>query len=241
MIIYPAIDLRQGQVVRLREGNLDALTHFSSDPVETARRWIDQGAEWLHMVNLDGAFGEQSINLAVLSEVARLGIPVQFGGGIRSAEAVKQAFESGASRIVIGTAAIEQPDLVIEALRIGDAEQVAIGLDAKNGKVATRGWQHMTDKTPAELGHEMAALGIKHALFTDVSKDGRLEGSAVQDTIALAEATGLQIIASGGITAESEIAALASSGIVAGAVIGMALYEGRLSLKSALKAAQGMV
>ncbi len=240
MIIYPAIDLRQGQVVRLREGNLDALTHFSSDPVETARRWIDQGAAWLHVVNLDGAFGEQSVNLTVLKKITRLGVPVQFGGGIRTSGAIQQAFDYGATRIVIGTAAIEQPDLVITALQIADVERVAIGLDAKNGMVATRGWQQVSEKTPVELGLEMAKLGIKHALFTDVSKDGRLEGSSVQDTIALAETTSLQVIASGGITRETEIVELASSGKVAGAVIGMALYEGRLSLEAALESAKGM-
>lgn len=240
MIIYPAIDLRQGQVVRLREGDLNALTHFSSNPVETAVQWIEQGAEWLHVVNLDGAFGEQSVNVTVLKSIAALGIPVQFGGGIRSVEAVQQAFDSGASRIVIGTAAIEQPDLVMAALKIADAERVAIGLDTKNGKVATRGWKNITDKTPAQLGHEMAALGVKHALFTDVSKDGKLEGSSVQETIMLAETTDLCVIASGGITSEAEITILEASGKVAGAVIGMALYKGQLSLKAALKAAKGM-
>ena len=240
MIIYPAVDLKQGEVVRLREGNLNAISYFSSDPVETARRWIDQGAEWLHVVNLDGAFGEQSANLTVLKNIAQLGIPVQFGGGIRSIGAAQQAFQHGAARVVIGTAAIEQPDLVIELLRLSGAEGVTVGLDARDGKVATRGWQKLTDKTPAELGREMAALGVKHALFTDVSKDGRLEGSAVQDTITLSEATGLSVIASGGITTGAEILELAISGKVAGAVIGMALYEGRISLEAALKSAKGI-
>lgn len=239
MILYPAIDLRQGQVVRLREGDPARQTVFSSDPVATARRWLDQGAQWLHVVNLDGAFGETSVNLQVLERLAALGAPVQFGGGIRSLSALQAALAAGARRVVIGTAAVEQPELLSEALEHAGSEGVAVALDARDGQIATRGWQHATQATPESLGREMASRGVRHALFTDISRDGLLAGANHQATIALASQTGLQVIASGGIASLEEIRLLAASGQVAGAVVGMALYEGRLTLSDALTAAQG--
>lgn len=239
MILYPAIDLRQGQVVRLREGDPARQTIFSANPAAAAQRWLDQGAQWLHVVNLDGAFGESSINLHVLERIAALGAPVQFGGGIRSISALQAALAAGARRVVIGTAAVEQPELLSEALAIAGVDGVAVALDAKDGRIATRGWQHATDATPESLGTEMVARGVRHALFTDIRRDGLLSGANHEATIALAQHTGLHVIASGGISSIPEIRMLAESGSVAGAVIGMALYEGRLTLPEALAAAQG--
>ena len=239
MIIYPAIDVRGGKVVRLREGDPDRQITFSDDPVSIARMWIDEGAQWIHMVNLDGAFAQTNSFGTLLKQVAPLGASIQTGGGMRTADDIAQAFDAGASRIVIGTMAIEQPDLTLQLVQQYGADRICIGLDARAGKVTTRGWQHLSDYTPADLGKYMAAHGVVHALYTDVSRDGGLGGSNVDGTIALAQETGLQVIASGGVSTVEEIEKLARSGVVAGAIIGMALYEGRLTLKQALAAAEG--
>lgn len=239
MIIYPSIDVRGGKVVRLREGDPNRQTTFSDDPIATAQRWIDDGARWIHMVNLDGAFAQANDNGSILERVAQLGIPVQFGGGLRSLDDITRALESGASRVILGTAAVEQPELVTQAVERWGTERIGVALDARNGKVATRGWQHVTDLTPTELGRQMANYGVQHALYTDVSRDGGLSGVNLEATISLGRDTGLQVIASGGVTTTDEIRQLARSGVVAGAVIGMALYEGRLTLKQALEAAEG--
>lgn len=238
MIIYPAIDLRGGQVVRLKEGRTDQQTVFSSDPVATAARWIASGAEWLHVVNLDGAFADASDNLSVMSRIADLGIPVQFGGGLRSPEDIEKALQLGASRVVIGTAAVSNPQMVADAVTRFGPEAISVALDARNGKVATHGWQTLSDLTPSSLGKQMADVGVRHALFTDVSRDGGLSGSDVEATDALGRETGLQVIASGGVAGLEEIRAIARREHIAGAIIGMALYTGRLTLEDALKAAK---
>jgi phosphoribosylformimino-5-aminoimidazole carboxamide ribotide isomerase len=239
MIIYPSIDLRGGKVVRLKEGDPNRQTVFSDNPVETAQNWIEQGASWLHMVNLDGAFAEANDNLAILEQVARLGLPVQFGGGLRSIDDLARALEAGVSRVVIGTAAVQQPELVDEAVARWGAERICVGLDARDGKVATHGWQQQTDWTPVAFGRQMAARGAKHALYTDVNRDGGLVGVNFEGTVNLARETGLQVIASGGVSSLDDIRALAESGLVAGAIIGMALYEGRIQLRDALALAEG--
>lgn len=238
MIIFPAIDLRGGKVVRLREGDPDRQTTFSDDPLATAQRWLDQGAEWLHVVNLDGAFEMANDNGAILEKIAVLGAKVQFGGGLRTLAALAQAVERGAARVVIGTAAIEQPEIVPEAVARFGTEAVCIALDARDGKIATHGWQRATDLTPLEYGRQIAAQGVIYALYTDVQRDGSLIGANVHDTIALGRDTGLNVIASGGVTRADEIYQLARSRVVAGAVIGMALYEGKIMLSEALLAAQ---
>jgi phosphoribosylformimino-5-aminoimidazole carboxamide ribotide isomerase len=238
MIIYPAIDLRGGKVVRLKEGRPDQQTIFSDDPLETARQWQEAGAEWLHMVNLDGAFAEANDNSTILEKAAALGIKIQFGGGLRSLNDMAQALDQGAARIVIGTAAVKEPEIVAEAVRRFGVDAVCVALDAKDGKIATHGWQETTELTPIELGRQLAEGGLRHALYTDVRRDGSLIGANIQDTIALARGTGLQVIASGGVTSIAEIQQMARSKVVAGAVIGMALYEGKLTLSEALIAAR---
>jgi phosphoribosylformimino-5-aminoimidazole carboxamide ribotide isomerase len=241
MIIYPSLDVRGGQIVRLREGDPNRQTIFSDNPLETTRRWIGAGATWLHMVNLDGAFSADNDAVSLLRQVATLsamsGVRVQFGGGLRRAADIERAIASGAARVVLGTVALTDPGLVTDSIARYGADRIAVALDARDGKIATHGWMNVSDVTPIELGSAMAARGVIHALYTDVSRDGGLSGANIDGTIDLARATGLQIIASGGVTTTAEIQTLKQSRVVAGAVIGMALYEGKLTLADALAAA----
>ena len=238
MIIYPAIDLHDGKVVRLREGDLTQKTVFSNDPVATAQSWIDQGAGWIHMVNLDGAFDAANQNIRVLEAVAKLGVQVQFGGGLRDSNALESALDSGASRVVLGTLAVTQPAKVVESIDRFGTETICVALDAKDGKVTTHGWTELSTQSPVEFGSWLFANGVRHALYTDVKRDGMLVGANIDDTVALARKTGLQVIASGGVSSVEEIEQLASSGVVAGAIIGMALYRRNISLGDALRAAK---
>ena len=238
VIIYPAIDLRGGSVVRLREGDPQQQVTFHADPLAIARRWLEKGADWLHVVNLDGAFAKSNDNLTVLAGIATTGAKIQFGGGLRSLEQMQRAVDCGASRIVLGTVAVKEPDLIGEAIQRFGAERVCVALDARDGKIATHGWQQVSESSPAELGSAMAQQGLRHALFTDISRDGRLSGVNVSATVRLASDTGLQVIASGGVSKLEEIEALQASGQVAGAVIGMALYRDEISLADALTAAR---
>lgn len=238
MIIYPAIDLRGGSVVRLREGDPQQQVTFHADPLAAARRWLEEGADWLHVVNLDGAFAESNDNLTVLEGIAATGAKVQFGGGLRSLEQMQRAIHCGASRIVLGTVAVMAPELVGQAIQKFGVEAVCVALDARDGRIATHGWRQVNDSSPAELGAAMAQQGLRHALFTDISRDGRLSGVNVSATVRLARDTGLQVIASGGVSKLEEIEALQASGLVAGAVIGMALYRDEISLADALTAAR---
>ena len=239
MLIYPAIDLLEGRVVRLREGDPGQRSVFSDDPVATARDWIDRGAEWLHMVSLDGAFGAANQNVAILEQVARLDVKVQFTGGLRDMAALQSAKDAGASRLVIGTMAVRDPAAAGEAIGRFGAESVAVALDAKDGKVATHGWTELSQQTPVQLGQRLGELGAVHALYTDISRDGGMDGVNIADTVALAQATGLQVIASGGVSTLADITELARSGAVAGAIIGMALYRKTFTLEAALSAAAG--
>lgn len=239
MIIYPAIDLRGGKVVRLKEGDPTRQTIFSDDPVATAQRWRDEGAEWLHLVNLDGALSAAASPLSTARTIAECGLYVQMGGGLRTREAVAAALDAGVARAVLGTSAIEHPALVEECVAAFGPDAICIALDARDGRIATHGWTEVTAQTPAAFGARLAQVGVRHALFTDVARDGLLAGAAVSTTIALAQETGLSVIASGGVQSADEIRTLTASGVVGGAVIGMALYTGQLSLPDALAAARG--
>lgn len=239
MIIYPALDLRGGAVVRLREGDPQRQITFNRDPLAAARAWVDQGARWLHVVNLDGAFSEANENLRVLEQLGQLDVPLQFGGGLRTLDQMQRAIACGASRIILGTVAIQEPQLVVAAVKRFGAESVCVALDARAGHITTHGWQQATDTTPTQLGVAMARVGVRHALFTDVSRDGLLSGVNIEATVQLARDTDLQVIASGGVSSLAEIEALRVSKVVAGAVIGMALYRGQIALGDALSAAQG--
>ncbi len=247
MIIYPAIDLRQGRCVRLQQGRKDKETVYGEDPVLAAQRWAEEGAEWLHVVNLDGAFqdgghaGGEGLppNLQALQAIAAaVPLPIQFGGGLRRWADIERVFELGAMRVILGTAALENPKLLAQALARYGAERVAVGLDARDGWVVTHGWEKTSTLRAWELGLRMREMGVVRAVHTDVARDGMLSGVNVAASVDLARRTGLRVIASGGIAALEEIRQLrqhARDGIE-GAIIGRALYTGDIRLAEAIQA-----
>ena len=244
MIVYPAIDMRGGRCVRLRQGDFAAETVFADDPADAARRWVDEGAAWLHVVNLDGALGEvgaDSPNLAALERILRVvPAPVQFGGGVRSLGDVARLLGLGVARVILGTVAVRQPEVVAEAVAQHGAEHVAVGIDARDGRVTVQGWTEAAETTAPELAARMAALGVRHAIYTDVGRDGMLVGVNVEGTVGLARASGLQVIASGGVASLDDVRALKAredEGI-AGVIIGMALYREAIRLPEALAVAR---
>jgi phosphoribosylformimino-5-aminoimidazole carboxamide ribotide isomerase len=233
--IYPAIDLRGGKVVRLKEGDPARMTSYSDDPAETARKWLGMGAQWLHVVNLDGAFGEgDNANRAALESILKLGARVQFGGGVRSMEAVADILKLGVSRAILGTIAIEQPAMVADALTRFGAEQIAVGIDARDGLVRTRGWKDNSGVSAIDLALQMRTVGLGTVIFTDVSRDGLGSGLNIPSTRELAERSGLDVIASGGVHTIDDVWAAKDAGL-AGCIIGRALYDGTVDLKEALR------
>jgi phosphoribosylformimino-5-aminoimidazole carboxamide ribotide isomerase len=235
MIIYPAIDLRGGKVVRLKEGDPARLTVYSDDPAETARRWLEAGAQWLHVVNLDGAFGEsEDVNLSALESILKLGARVQFGGGMRSLESIEAALSLGVSRVILGTIAIEQPEIVRDALTRFGAEKIAVGIDARDGLVRTRGWKDDSGIPALDLARQMRTLGLVTVIFTDIRRDGLGSGLNIAATRELADVSGLDVIASGGVHTIADVKAAKDAGL-AGCIIGRALYDGTVELVSALK------
>jgi phosphoribosylformimino-5-aminoimidazole carboxamide ribotide isomerase len=238
--VYPAIDLRHGQVVRLQEGNPSRQTVFDHDPVAVARRWAESGARWLHLVNLDGAFdeaGQAAIEFdALLRMLCQVGPRIQFGGGVRSLARIETALQVGVSRVVLGTVAVEQPQLVREAVSHFGAQVLAVGVDARQGRVHTRGWQADGGLTAIELGKQMKAYGVELLVHTEIERDGLLTGVNAQASAELAQACNLSVIASGGVASLDDIRrtqAKESQGIV-GVIVGRALYQGRVSLQQAL-------
>jgi phosphoribosylformimino-5-aminoimidazole carboxamide ribotide isomerase len=240
--IYPAIDLRNGRVVRLQHGDPNQQTTFSDNPVAVAQKWLAAGATWLHVVNLDGAFDEAgTANWQILPQLTQLRAKVQFGGGVRSLEDVARVLEVGVERVVLGTMAIEQPEMVAEAIVQFGAARIAVGIDARDGVVKTRGWVKDTAVSPIELGTQMKAIGVQTVIYTDISRDGVLAGVNVAKTAELAQATGLHVIASGGVASLQDIEqtlAVADKGVV-GVITGRALYDGRLDLAQAIRKVQG--
>ncbi|MBC7234216.1 MAG: 1-(5-phosphoribosyl)-5-[(5-phosphoribosylamino)methylideneamino]imidazole-4-carboxamide isomerase [Chloroflexi bacterium] len=243
MIIYPAIDLRKGRCVRLRQGLAEEETVFADDPLEAAERWAAEGAEWLHVVNLDGALGEAgAANLAALERIlSSIALPVQFGGGVRTVDDVRRLIDLGVRRVILGTVAVRQPEVVAEALARHGEEAIAVGIDARDGRVAIHGWTDTTEIAAVDLGRRMAGLGVCHAIYTDVARDGMLSGVNVSATAALARKTGLKVIASGGVASLEDICALKAqeSAGIEGVIIGMALYRGHIALPDALRVAKG--
>ena len=240
--IYPAIDLRGGKVVRLKEGDPARMTSYSDDPAEAAQRWLAAGAQWLHVVNLDGAFGESdNANRVALESILKLDARVQFGGGMRSLESIEGALSLGVSRVVLGTIAIEQPDIVRDALTRFGAERIAVGIDARDGLVRTRGWKDNSGVPALDLALQMrtlrqaqgGALGLPTIIFTDVSRDGLGSGLNIPATRELSEKSGLDVIASGGVHTIDDVKAAKDAGL-AGCIIGRALYDGTVELEKAL-------
>jgi len=235
MILYPAIDLRGGKCVRLLQGDFDKTTVYSDNPLETAKKWEAQGAEWLHMVDLDGARQEKSNNRAVICAVAKaLSIPVQTGGGIRNMSDIEELLDNGVSRVILGTAAVKNPDFAKEAAeRYGD--KIAVGIDAKDGFAAIAGWEEVSSREAVELALEMKSYGIRHIIYTDISTDGMLSGPNYAAMTRMAEQFGAGVIASGGVGAQEHLLNLIPTG-VSGAIIGKALYTGAVDLKQAIPA-----
>ncbi len=228
MIIYPAIDLRGGKVVRLKEGDPARIKSYSDDPAGTARRWLDMGARWLHVVNLDAAFGEgDGANRAALESILKLGVPVQFGGGMRSLDAIGHALDLGVSRVVLATIAIENTHVVADALARFGSERIAVGIDARDGLVRVRGWKESSGTSATDLALQMRTLGLRTVIFTDVSRDGLGSGLNIVATRELAEVSGLDVIASGGVRTMEDVRAAQDAGLT-GVIIGRALYEGTI-------------
>ena len=236
MIIYPAMDLHAGKVVRLRQGDPAQQRVFSTDPLATAQRWLDEGAKWLHLVNLDGAFDQANDNEAALPHTARLNLKVQFAGGLRSLADIQRVLELGATRVVIGTAALEQPELIQSAIDRWGAERIAVSLDSREGYIATHGWQVQSAQRAMDWAMRFTAMGLRHILFTDIQRDGGLSGVNVHATSELARSSGAHVIASGGVRGVADIQACAAVGDIAGVIIGLALYTGRITLSEALAA-----
>lgn len=231
MKLYPAIDVLGGRAVRLLYGKRDHVTDYG-DPVDCARRWVDEGAEILHVVDLSGAFGEDDGFEKVLERIARLGVPVQSGGGLRSMAEIHRRFRAGADRVVLGTVCVEHPEVLYEAVE-KYREKIVAGIDAKEGSLAVRGWTQIADKDAFEFGCEAKALGIADAVFTDIGRDGALAGVNVAESVRMSE-TGLNIIASGGVRSIDDVRALNAQGVY-GVILGRALYTGAITMKEAIE------
>jgi phosphoribosylformimino-5-aminoimidazole carboxamide ribotide isomerase len=237
--IYPAIDLRAGKVVRLKEGDPARMTSYSDDPEETAGRWLSSGASWLHIVNLDGAFGENdSANLTALRNILRVAkrfdANVQFGGGMRSLDAIESLLALGVQRVILGTIAVENPEVVSNALGRFGADAIAVGIDARDGLVRVRGWKDGSGVSANDLALQMRTLGLRTVIFTDVSRDGLGSGLNIASTRGLADVSGLDVIASGGVHTMDDVIAALDAGL-AGVIIGRALYESTADLSEAIK------
>jgi phosphoribosylformimino-5-aminoimidazole carboxamide ribotide isomerase len=234
MIIFPAIDLRNGNAVRLIQGDYNKETVYSDSPEETAKQWESKGAEYLHIVDLDGAKTGESKNEAFIKTIAdKAAIPIQVGGGIRSIETVEKYISAGVSRTIIGTAAITNPDFLKEAIqKYGD--KIAVSIDARNGYVATEGWTKNSETKAIDLVKELEKIGLKTIVYTDILKDGMLKGPNFEELQAVNEATSMDVIASGGVSSKEDIARLKSMNIY-GAIVGKALYDGTVELENLLE------
>ena len=238
MILYPAIDLKDGQCVRVLHGVLDTATVFNTSPADQAQQWANAGFPWIHVVDLNGAVEGKAVNAdAVQAILEAVSVPVQLGGGIRNRASVERWLDLGVTRVVIGTAALEDPDFVRETAKAHPG-RVVVAVDARDGFVATKGWADVPTVSIAELGHRFEDAGVAALLFTDVGRDGLLKGCNVEATVALAAEVSIPVIASGGVAGIADIHALVGKPGIEGVITGRALYDGRLDLKTALAVAQ---
>lgn len=243
MYIFPAIDLRGGRCVRLLQGKAEAETEYFRDPAEAARLWKDGGAEWIHAVDLDGAFDGAPQNWSSIEKIVAAGVKVQMGGGMRTEDDIRRAFDSGVSRIVMGTKACESEEFVRNMVeRFG--EGIAVGIDAKKGKVAIKGWVDTTDLTAIDFAKGIAACGVKTLIYTDIDTDGMLTGPNLQAQREMLEAVpGCRVIASGGVARRGDVEALAAVGKeypnLLGVIVGKALYERKVELKDLISLVRG--
>jgi phosphoribosylformimino-5-aminoimidazole carboxamide ribotide isomerase len=236
VILYPAIDLKEGSCVRLLRGEMSAATVFNEDPAAQAKSFADAGCRWLHLVDLDGAFAGKPVNAASVEAILKaVRVPAQLGGGIRDLATIEAWLGKGIARVILGTAALTNPDLVKEGCRKFPGK-VAVGIDARGGKVAVEGWAKTSEMTALDLARRVEDAGAAAIIFTDIDRDGALAGVNVAATAALARALKTPVIASGGVAAIDDIAALKAheSDGIAGAILGRALYDGRVDLKAAL-------
>ncbi len=236
MILYPAIDLKDGQAVRLVHGDMDKATVFNDDPAAQARAFEKAGCQWLHLVDLNGAFAGTPVNAAAVEAiVAACKVPAQLGGGIRDMATIEAWLSKGLARVILGTVAVEDPDLVREAARAFPG-QVAVGIDARGGKVATKGWATETDVDATDLARSFEDAGVAAIIYTDINRDGAMGGPNIPATEALARAVSIPVIASGGVSSLGDLQALKATGAIAGAISGRALYDGAIDLGVALQA-----
>ncbi len=234
MILYPAIDLKDGNAVRLVHGDMDQTTVFNDDPAAQARLFVEAGCEWLHLVDLNGAFAGEPVNAAPVEAIlAACPVPAQLGGGIRDMKTIERWIDKGLARVILGTVAVENPDLVREAARAFPGK-VAVGLDARNGFVATRGWAEETDIQVVDLARQFEDAGISAIIYTDILRDGAMKGPNIDATAALARAVNIPVIASGGVSSMDDLTALKATGVISGAISGRALYDGAIDLAAAL-------
>ncbi|MDJ1158731.1 1-(5-phosphoribosyl)-5-[(5-phosphoribosylamino)methylideneamino]imidazole-4-carboxamide isomerase [Chelatococcus sp. SYSU_G07232] len=236
VILFPAIDLKDGRCVRLVQGDMARATVFNDDPAAQAETFAAQGFEWLHVVDLDGAFAGKPMNAAAVEAIlARLAIPVQLGGGIRDMKTVEGWLAKGVARVIIGTAAVRDPGFVREAARL-HAGRVAVGIDARDGRVAVEGWARTSEMTAEELGRRFEDAGVAAIVYTDIARDGVLKGLNIGATLRLADAVSIPVIASGGLASIEDVARLLEPDCakLAGAITGRALYDGRLDPAEAI-------
>lgn len=236
MILYPAIDLKDGAAVRLVHGEMSSATVFNDDPAAQARSFEDAGCEWVHLVDLNGAFAGAPVNAAAVEAIlAAVTVPCQLGGGIRDMATIEAWLSKGLARVILGTVAVENPDLVRQAARAFPG-QVAVGIDARGGRVATRGWAEETDVNATDLARQFEDAGVAAIIYTDIDRDGAMGGPNVEATDALARAVSIPVIASGGVSSLADLQALKARGRIAGAISGRALYDGAIDLGEALRA-----
>ena len=236
MILYPAIDLKDGHCVRLLRGDMDKATVFGDDPAAQAAKFEAAGCEWLHLVDLNGAFAGAPVNAAAVEAIlARIKVPAQLGGGIRDMKTIETWLSKGLARVILGTVAVENPDLVREAARAFPG-QVAVGIDARGGRVATKGWAEETEVMVTDLARSFEDAGVAAIIYTDILRDGAMKGPNIAATEELARAVSIPVIASGGVSSVGDLIALRDTGAIAGAISGRALYDGAIDLTAALAA-----
>jgi phosphoribosylformimino-5-aminoimidazole carboxamide ribotide isomerase len=242
MILFPAIDLKNGQCVRLKQGDMGQATLFNADPADQARKFVGDGAEWLHLVDLDGAFAGQPVNAAAVESILKtVKVPCQLGGGIRDIARIEGWLLKGISRVILGTVALKKPELVKGAARVFP-DHIVVGIDAKNGRVAVEGWAETSDVLVLDLARRFEDAGVAAIIYTDIDRDGLLQGVNAEATAALAAKLSIPVIASGGVAGPEDLDRLKavlprskqSGGGIAGVIAGRALYDGRLDLRSAI-------
>ena len=235
MILYPAIDLKDGKCVRLLRGDMNAATVFGHEPAVQARQFQDAGCQWLHLVDLNGAFAGTPVNATAVRDIlAAITVPAQLGGGIRDMATIEMWLTQGIQRVILGTVAVENPDLVRSAAR-AFPDQIAVGIDARKGMVATKGWAQETNVHAADLAQQFQDAGVAALIYTDIDRDGAMGGPNIAATETLARAVTIPVIASGGVSSIDDLIALKSTGRIAGAISGRALYDGAIDLTHALK------